>query len=507
MSVLTRQDENYVRHFELWQQVRAVLKGKYAIVEDLVSSLPGPQYRTYNTYSDMTPEQHRSALAATNRNTLRVKSYWSRGRFFNATGRTYESLGGMIWSQDPDKMLSQRLEYLEVNANGAGYGLNDIAKKITDELIAVGRYGVLVDMPEAPTNEDGQTVTLTQEQSESGEFAPRLIQYFAEQIIYFRVSNNSNSVDEIRLEEMESVQKNEFEWEDVVYTRRLVLVDGIYHNQRYSDKDELISDVVPIANGSPLDYIPFQFFGADDNSPEFSKVPLYDLANMNLGHFVLDCDNRDNLHFHGQGMTNVFTEMDPDEFAEANPNGLDSGAKGVNQFSQGDKVELLQLDATGAIPTEMARDQERMISLGAQLVTDNSANETATAKKIDSNASMSTLKRIAKNTTEGINNLLVMVSDFLGVTEESYYMVNTNFITDELSPQMLQVHMALVQSRILPESTLLESSRKAGLTEKTDDQIKDDLENQNELTGGMSEREAELQARIDVLEAEAGGEV
>ncbi len=155
----------------------------------------------------------------------------------------------------------------------------------------------------------------------------------------------------------------------------------------------------------------------------------------------------------------------------------------------------------------MARDQERMISLGAQLVTDNSANETATAKKIDSNASMSTLKRIAKNTTEGINNLLVMVSDFLGVTEESYYMVNTNFITDELSPQMLQVHMALVQSRILPESTLLESSRKAGLTEKTDDQIKDDLENQNELTGGMSEREAELQARIDVLEAEAGGEV
>ena len=129
-------------------------------------------------------------------------------------------------------------------------------QKITDDVVSVGRYGVLVDMPSNETN-------LTRSQMEDAANAPRLITYKAEQIIYFRNSGSSKAVDEIRLLETVDVQKSEFQWETETRIRRLVMKDGIYHNELYNDSDELISSTTPIANGANLTEIPFQFFGPD----------------------------------------------------------------------------------------------------------------------------------------------------------------------------------------------------------------------------------------------------
>ena len=300
-------DKEYIEQEELRAQTRAAIAGKYEVLK-IITCLPGPQYKTFTSFQGMSEQALAQAQRCNAQNALRVNSYWSRGRWFPATGRTYETLGGMVWSKEPESDIQPKLEYLVDNADGAGCGLREVAQKVTAEVIAVARYGILVDMPASPVNESGERVQLTRAQNESGDFLPKWIQYKAEQIVYTRNNGKSNSIDEVRLTEVHSEQKSEFEWEDKTYIRRLVMQDGVYHNQLWSDKDEIISDVVPIANGSTLKEIPFQFFGADDNSPEYSKLPLYDLANVNLGHFVLDCDNRDNLHFHGQGMTVVSTE-------------------------------------------------------------------------------------------------------------------------------------------------------------------------------------------------------
>ena len=456
-------DKEYIEQEELRSQTRAAIAGKYEVLK-IITCLPGPQYKSFTSFQGMNEQALAQAQRCNAQNALRVNSYWSRGRWFPATGRTYETLGGMVWSKEPESEIQPKLEYLIDNADGAGCGLREVAQKVTAEVIAVARYGILVDMPASPVNKSGERVQLTRAQNESGDFSPKWIQYKAERIIYTRTNGKSNSVDEIRLTEVHSEQKSEFEWEDKTYIRRLVMLDGVYHNQLWSDKNEMLTDVFPVANGSVLKEIPFQFFGADDNSPEYSKLPLYDLANVNLGHFVLDCDNRDNLHFHGQGMTNVFVENGSD-FEEANPNGLDVGAKGKNQFGAGDRVEILQLDATGAIPSEMLRDEDRMVMSGAQLVTDNSANETLGAKRIDANASMSALKRISYNISDGFKQLFTWTAQFLGEESTSIYKLNSDFITDDLTPEMINAHMALVQGNILPAITLNETARKAELTD------------------------------------------
>jgi hypothetical protein len=351
-------------------------------------------------------------------------------------------------------------------------------------------------MPSSPVDADGNRVPLTRSQNENGDFLPKWIHYDADQIIHVRSNGEECAIDEIRLKEYYNVKKSEFEWKEKTYIRRLIVIDGVYHNQLWTDQNKLNSDVIPIANGKPLSEIPFQFFGADDNSSEYSKLPLYDLANVNLGHFVLDCDNRDNLHFHGQGMTNIFIE-DGADFEEQNPNGLDVGAKGKNQFGARDRVEIVQIEATGAIPSEMLRDENRMVMAGAQLVTDNSANETLGAKRIDANASMSALKRISYNISDGFKQLFEWTSLFIAETGESTYKLNSDFITDDLTPEMINAHIALVQGGILPSITLNETARKAELTDLDDEALSKALTNQQLLTGGTSEEQAAIQAQLD----------
>ena len=489
-------DKEYIEQEELRAQTRAAIAGKYEVLK-IITCLPGPQYKTFTSFQGMNEQALAQAQRCNAQNALRVNSYWSRGRWFPATGRTYETLGGMVWSKEPESDIQPKLEYLIDNADGSGCGLREVAQKVTAEVIAVARYGVLVDMPASPINESGERVQLTRAQNESGDFLPKWIQYKAEQIVYTRNNGKSNSIDEIRLTEVHSEQKSEFEWEDKTYIRRLVMQDGVYHNQLWSDKDEIISDVVPIANGSTLKEIPFQFFGADDNSPEYSKLPLYDLANVNLGHFVLDCDNRDNLHFHGQGMTVVSTDMSKEEFDDMNPNGLDVGARGMNMLDAAGSVSIMQIAASGAIPTEMTRDEDRMVMSGAQLVTDNSANETLGAKRIDANASMSALKRISYNISDGFKQLFTWTAQFLGEESTSIYKLNSDFITDDLTPEMINAHMALVQGNILPATTLNEVARKAELTDLDDSEIAQALIDQNLLTGGTSEEQASVQAQLD----------
>lgn len=490
--MLNEKDNIYLQQSELWRQVRAVLKGKYAVI-DIVDCLPTPQYKNAFMYDDMTEQARINALRCQQQNTLRKQSYWARGRFFNATGRTHDSLDGMIWSKNPVVELPSRLAYIEDNADKTGCGLREVAQEVTDELIAIGRYGILVDMP----NNNGINPTLAQ--MESGELAPKLIKYKAESIIYFRVAASGKSVDEVRLIEVVDVQSktDNYKWEKKEFVRRLVMLDGVYTNELYDDKDNLISSSQPIANGSVMSEIPFQFFGADNNSPLYSRIPLYDLANVNLGHFVLDCDNRDNLHYHGQGMTVVSTDMDKEEFDQMNPNGLDVGAKGMNMLDANGKVEVIQLSATGAIPAEMERDEQRMIYLGAQLVQDSSSNQTLGAKEIDINASTATLKRIARNASDGLEQCLRWAGQFLGIDEEVIYQLNTQFVTDSMDAQMVAQHFQAIQASLLPKVTYYETARKAGLTELDDDELIE-LSLEDDLAAeSQTEEVATIQAQLD----------
>jgi len=205
------------------------------------------------------------------------------------------------------------------------------------------------------------------------------------------------------------------------------------------------------------------------------------------------------LHYHGQGMTVVYTDMDSTDFRIANPAGLDVGAKGLNQLQQGDKVEILQLAATGAISTAMEQDESRMVQLGAQVVTSSNTMETLGAKRIDANATTSVLKRISINCSEGIEQLLNWCAEFLGINEEQVYKLNTEFITDSMDAQMIQQMFQLVQGGKLPDSVIYETARKEGWTKLEDEQLVAEIGENALQVQTTDEETARLQAEIESL--------
>jgi sulfur carrier protein ThiS len=258
-----------------------------------------------------------------------------------------------------------------------------------------------------------------------------------------------------------------------------------------------------VVKGQKLKYIPFQFYGSENNKPTYDRPAMFDLAHQNLGHFEQDCNDRDNLNFHGQGMTNIYTKMDRDGVEALNPTGIDVGAKGMNIWDQGDRVEILQPVATGAIGLKMQADVDYMVKLGAQIVQDSSSTQTLGAKKIESNGSMSQLKRISLNTSAGLTQNLRWCAEFAGANpDEVTVKVNTKFVTDDLTAQDVQAVFAGVQGGLLPDALFLEAIRKAGYSDKTDDEINELIEDQ---ARGQSKEMAELTLRFEQLEAKLNG--
>lgn len=454
---------DYKKLMPLWKEIRAVLFGKQGVI-DLKMQLPLPYY------TDTVKGTCNFDTIAINK---KIYTYLNRGRLLSATAWTHDSNTGMIWAHEPDYFIPESMSYVDEY-------LRENVQKIVADVTSIGRYGVLLDSnPDSPA---------TTGEMESGIGVPYWVMFEAEQIIYWREN-------EVRLLESYEVQLDDgISYSTEQQVRRLVLIDGVYHNQVWRN-GELYEDLEPSINSSLLDYIPFQFFGSDDNGEDATKPPLADLASYNIGHFMLDCDNRDNLHWHCQATTNIYVD-DPDAFAEANPNGLNTGAKGYNQFGKGDRAEILQIDATGACPAEMVRDEQRMIMTGAQLVRDKSGNQTLGAKKMEFGATTSTLKRSAMNVSEGVTKLLRWQAEMTGVSnvDEIYYNLNTEFITDAMTPEMLNTHMTMVQMGLLPQSTLNESARKAGLTKMEDDEIEAQLGEQAFNTTTTSQEEAVAQA-------------
>ena len=467
-----KNDEQYIELLPVWSQIRAAIGGKLGVVKLLNSdqgyfSIIAPNYRTNNAVEL----------------SKRKFDFFSRGRFTNFTGTTHDTYLGMISEKPIEVELPDRLEGLKSNADGANSSLQDFANNITSEVLITARSGILVDPPTLT----GGTI------ADANQALPLWVSYKAEDITSYVVDKNK----------LVQVVLNEtyYEYEDGVYVlksqvRILNLRDGVYTSTIYRDNKQY-EVVTPMVNGSTMDYIPFIFIGSENNHPCYDRPVMFDLAHQNLGHFELDCNNRDNLHYHGQGMTNVYTSMDNESFSELNPSGMDVGAKGKNMFDQGDRVEILQIEATGAIASEMLRDEQRMIMLGAQVVQDKSSSKTLGGEVMEKNAATSQLKRIAINVSQGLTQCAIWSAEIMGVPDDNILVkVNNRFVTESMTFQDVLAMFQMVQGGAASLEELHEVKRKAGYTDKTNEELDDTLENEAD---GESEVVAELRMQVDNL--------
>ena len=222
----------YTEHEFEWARIRDAVGGEDAVKKAETNHLPKPSGQDDYEYHQ----------------------YLMRAMFYGASGRTVQGLLGAIFRKPPMTDIPAALEEATENITLTGVDLETFAKTVCEEVIALGRYGILVD------------------RSTEGEFSQAYFRgYTAESIINWRTRNVGGvmMLDQVILqEEDETPAAGGFGSEERIVYRVLMLDDdGLYCVKIYTEKQTsagergfaLIDEYEPKNRGERMPYIPFQF--------------------------------------------------------------------------------------------------------------------------------------------------------------------------------------------------------------------------------------------------------
>lgn len=413
--------------------------------------------------------------------TERQKSYVDGAVYYNFTERTLAGMQGSVYRTEPDIYLPPQLEYLLTNCDGNDQGIVQQSQESVSEDIQLGRLGLFVDMP---TNGDDTNL----KQQEDGALNPSILIYTAENIINWRTRKigASNVLSMVVLREFYEYEDSENQYLSVVGTQYRTLSinkDGYYEQkvERLGDDSEIKESYIvePRANGSRMDYIPFAFVGSENNDYTVDRAPLLALSNLNIAHYRNTADNEEQLFTTAQAMLVLAPgeNMDPETWQKLNPNGVLFGARRGLNVGAGGSAMLLQSNGDNSLSKAIQEKEEQAVKIGAQLITPQQ-QQTATAARIQQGADTSVLASITNNVAEGYNKAIQWCANYLAVTDEFTFKLNTEFFLNEMTAQDRQAWMADIQQGNVPRESYWAALRKAGLTDKDDDTLTKELEQQ-----------------------------
>jgi hypothetical protein len=447
----------YARYKPEWEKTRDTAQGQVRIHQRTTTYLPildGESDEEYNA---------------------RLK----RSLFFSATSRTVEGLSGMIFRKEPEITAPESLAEWMKDVTSDGVDHTEFARRGVEEVLLTGRAGFLVDFPEVETDEEGTEILLTVAEAQRARRVPFLRRYTAESIINWRekrLPSGAWGLALVILEEEYEEQDADDEFnftnerqyrvldlnEEGQYRQRLFRLEssgGAVASQadmRATSTRGLksrvdswvpISEIVPMFNGRPLDYVPFVFLSPSGNTPDIQKPPLLDMIDVNLQHYRVSSDYYHGLHYVGLP-TPYVTGVSSEEAEELDSIGPQTRWAISNSDAQ---VGYLQVDANGfkMLQEEMTKLEHRMAVLGARILAPNekASAESGLALSIRSNSENSVLISIAQSVSNAMEVALKIAAEWMGIAERDVvYKLNQDFVVDKIDAPLLTAWVAAYQS-------------------------------------------------------------
>ena len=378
-----------------------------------------------------------------------------RTPFFNATWRTISGLRGMLFRKPPIISAPAAIEKYFADIDMAGTGLDQFAAEIAEESLTVGRVGILVDYPAAPSG--GATVA----QIESMGLRPYLQIYKAETIINWREAriNNVQRLVLAVLAESASSSADEFSHKTEPRYRVLDIFEGAYRQRVYKvderGEDELLSEVFPMIGGAQLDYIPFLILGADCIGPEVYDPPLIDLVDMNLHHYAVSADYEHGCHF--SGLPSLFISGFRQE--ETDPIIYIGGPTANVLPDAAARAYFVEISSNfAALRVNLEDKKSQMAVLGARMLeTQRDGVEAAETAAQHRKGEESLLAGIANNLSSGLEAALMWLAEWLRAAGEISVQINRDFMPMRMSGQEMSALVGAWQSGAISHQTLFEN--------------------------------------------------
>ena len=479
----SEQHPDYDNNLDSWQLVRDAVDGSNAIKtrsgggSNNTGSLNGAAGTKY------LPAPNASDTTAGNK--ARYDAYKLRANYVNFTGMTSEGISGLIFRKDAEIEMPLGLEFIKEDATGSCLPLDQVLRGALANLMETGRYGFLVDYPEA---EEG----LTNAQVQALGLRPNVLTYTAESIINWRyeVINGCKRPTLIVLrEEVDKCSDDGFSFERVEYHRVLRMMPVIdkegkfddptlfYASMTYNEHDELIKGPVypRKSDGTMWSEIPFQFVGSTNNDEVPDKAPLYDIAQVNIAHYRNSADYEESSFMVGQP-TPVLGGLTPAWIDKTMKNGVALGSRTAILLPKDGNAALLQA-APNTMPSEgMKAKEQQMIAIGARLIQNQGGVETAEAAKIRFAGQNSKMTVLIGNLESGLEQVMTWVKDFAGIQGDHLIKINRDFYDKSVNPQMVIAKLQLLDRKVIAKADIRAELRTAGViaADRTDEMIDDE---------------------------------
>lgn len=451
MPVNSKHPEYILRH-EQWELMRTSYEGEDAIKKKGVTYLPP------------TDGMEDDGMGAGQVGLARYEKYKTRASYPEFVADAVEAFIGMLSQKEPDIRLPTNMEYLRNAATLRGEGLELLLRRIYTEQLVTGRFGLLADI------------------DNNGDFYINI--YPAENIINWDDAEgelNKSSLNLVVLDESGSVRNNDFEWEEELRYRVLILGEveaneeerkgfayrvGIFNDDN-STFDESALVTLKWRNKT-IDKIPFVIGNSKDIIPDPDKPPLIGLARLSLSIYRADADYRDNLHKQGQDTLVIVGDMnddsDEDESIRIGPGsainvGIDGDAKFIGTNSRGLSEQRRSLENDKQIAETKAG---QVIKPGMQVESGESVRRRVAAQTV-------TLTQIAKAGASALEEVLRTIAIWKGLNPLDVEVIpNTDFDQNLLSTLDL-VQIARAKNDGLPISyeSIHNYLRENELTEKS----------------------------------------
>lgn len=452
---ITDRSPDFDRRIDEWRKIRDCIEGEDRIKQQRNFYLPKPKAQDLEQYD----------------------RYIQRSSFYAVCDRTVRGLVGLVFRVNPRLDLPEAIDGIEDFATPEGNPLETLIRDALREVLSLGRYGLLVDMPT--------------QQVLPGDAIPYIAPYQAEAIwrwdeVLNPATGKRTLVRLILEEEPATNQGTAVTWLRELFLEIPLDDEGvptglpIYKQQLWrteeaegrADKsvatgsrsentletegfDRFGDEIVPLRDGRPLNEIPFWFVNTYNLLARPEKPPMLDLANVNLAHWRNSADYEQLLHKVGQ----------PTPWAAYNhQDGEAPNSIGSNSFwllPEGAQVGLLEVSGQGAQAFErsMDRKEQHMAALGASLIRNQErANVTAETTRLQKTGEISVLSSAVQNVEMAVKLALRFAAGWAGAPEaeidELKAELNQDFFDTKMEPAQIQALVAAWQSGAFSKETL-----------------------------------------------------
>lgn len=414
--------------------------------------------------------------------------YLERASFYNMVSQTLNGMVGQVFRRPPvTRNLPEKFknEISSFAKDGSSHQM--FAKTVLREQVGMGRFGVLVDAPETqvPGRLRSYAVGYTTEnildwdfETVDGVLQPTrvLLREFVRDDYNTEPTALTSAEARRKRKERETARRQGTEYQlrnnglrlggytYVTTFRELVLeeVDGRWVYKQYVYREDPtsapVAEIIPQFRGSPLNFIPFKFFGASSNSPDVEKSPLVDIARLNLSHYRSTAELEYGRLFTALPVYYAPAGDDDETEYHIGPNvvwGIPDGAvaPGIIEYKG---------QGLNALVTALTQKEHQIAAIGGRLMpgTSKSTAESDNQVMLREANEQALLLDVVQTLEEGMADVMrwwLMFRDVtLITTEEMRYELDTRFLSQPIGArEMRAIHMMYADG-IIPVDVLFE---------------------------------------------------